>query len=54
MSEVSYSREQHRQAEAVGGFDDLGIALGASGLNDRGGASFRDLFNAIREWEKGI
>ncbi len=47
VAEVADSSEEHGQAEAVGGFDHLGIPLRASGLDDCGGPSFGDFFDPV-------
>ncbi len=54
MAEVADSGEKHGQAEAVGGFDDFGIALRASGLDDGGGSGFGDFFDAVGKGEEGV
>ena len=54
VAEVANAGEEHGQAEAVGGGDDFGVALRASGLNDGGGSGLGDFFDAIGEGEEGV
>jgi hypothetical protein len=54
VAEVSHPGKEHGEAKAVGGFDDFGVALGASGLDDGGGSSFGDFLYAVGKREKGV
>jgi hypothetical protein len=54
VTEVAHSGEEHGEAQAVGGSDDFGIALRSAGLDDCGGAGFRDLLDAVGKWEEGV
>src|ERR1700677_1191668 len=54
VAEVANSSEQHGEAEAIGGRDDFGIALRASGLDDGSGSGLGDFLDSIGEWEKGV
>ncbi len=51
---MTHAGEDHGEAEAVGGGDDVGIANGAAGLDDGGCAGFSDDFKPIRKREEGI
>ena len=46
--------EDHGEAEAVGGGDDVLIFDGAAGLDDGGGAGCGDGFESVREREEGV
>src|SRR5450755_5120797 len=54
VPEMPDTGKDHGQPQAVGGFDDLLVADGASGLNDGSGAGFGDFLHAVRKGEKGI
>src|SRR5690349_7966642 len=54
VAEVADSSEDHGEAETVGSLDDLLIADGASGLNDRSCAGPGDFFHAIRKRKERI
>src|SRR5258708_37856935 len=54
VQEMAHAGEDHGEAEAVGGGDDIIVAHGAAGLNYCGGAGFRGFFPAVREREEGV
>jgi hypothetical protein len=51
VPEMPTVREHHRDAGGVGGLDDLVVALGTAGLDDRGDARARGDLDAVGEWE---
>src|SRR5712664_1040998 len=51
---MAHAGEDHSEAEAVGSSDDIVVAYGAAGLNDRGSTGFRGFFDAVREREEGV
>ncbi len=51
---MAHAGEDHSEAEAVGSSDDIVVAYGAAGLNDRSSAGFRGFFDAVREREEGV
>src|ERR1700732_1941893 len=54
VQEMAHAVEDHGEAEAVGGGDDIVVAHGAARLNDRGGAGFGGFFHAVWKWEEGV
>ena len=54
MEEVAHAGEDHGEAEAIGGGDDIGIFHGAAWLNNGCGSGFGGFFDAIGEWEEGV
>ena len=52
--EVADAGGEHGDACGVGGGDDLGVADGATGVDDGGDAALRRRFDAVREGEHGI
>jgi hypothetical protein len=54
VKEVPASREDHRQAVAVGRFYDFVVTDGASGLDDRAYTGFGQRIYAVGEGEEGV
>ena len=54
MAEVPDSGEDHGEAEAVGGGDDVVILDGAAGLDDGGSAGSGNGFESVGEREEGV
>src|ERR1017187_3592749 len=54
MAEVADAGEDHGDAEAVGGGDDLIVAYGTAGLNEGGGAILDGFFDAIGKGKEGV
>ena len=51
MSKVAGAGQDHGEAEAVGGFDGVLVADGASGLGYGYNSAFGGHFDAVGEWE---
>jgi hypothetical protein len=54
VPEVTVLREDHRDASLLAGLDHLGVALGAAGLDDGGGAGLDRQLGAVGEGEEGV
>lgn len=54
VAEVAGAGEDHGEAEAVGGFDGVFVADGASGLGYGCDSSLGGEFDAVGEWEVGV
>jgi hypothetical protein len=54
MAEVPHAGEGHRDAQSIGGSDDILILYGAAGLDDRSCAGFGYGFKAVWEGEEGV
>jgi hypothetical protein len=54
VPEVPVLREHHRDAGLLAGLDHLGVAFGAAGLDDGGGAGLNRQLGAVGEGEEGV
>src|SRR5215218_11209102 len=54
MPEVAVLGEDHRDAGVLAGLDHLGVAFGAAGLDNRGGAGLDRQLGAVGEGEEGV